>query len=109
MGSQLVIDAEMEFQGSVSGGCVESAVLFEAADAMADGKCRILNFGVSDDSAFEVGLACGGEIDVMVEPLDVGQGLKIEELRALVAARAARAPVGDRDGRHHHHADSRGL
>ena len=93
VGSQLVIDGDMAFQGSVSGGCVESAVLFEAVEAMKDGKCRILSFGVSDESAFEVGLACGGEIEVMVEPIGVGQGPSVEELRALVAARAARAPV----------------
>ena len=93
VGSQLVIDGEMGFQGSVSGGCVESAVLFEAADAMRDGKCRILAFGVSDESAFEVGLACGGEIEVMVEPVGVGEGPSLDDVRALVAARANRAPV----------------
>ena len=93
VGSQLVIDGEMAFQGSVSGGCVESAVLFEAVEAMQDGTCRTLAFGVSDESAFEVGLACGGEIEVMVEPVGVGQGPSLEELRALVKARAAREPV----------------
>ena len=93
VGAQLVIDGEMAFEGSVSGGCVESAVIFEAVEAMRDGTCRILSFGVSDDSAFEVGLACGGEIEVMVEPVGHGQGPTVEELRALVAARAARRPV----------------
>lgn len=93
VGSQLVIDRDMAFQGSVSGGCVESAVLFEAVEAMNDGTCRILAFGVSDESAFEVGLACGGEIEVMVEPVGVGQGPSIDELAALVAARADREPV----------------
>ncbi len=93
VGSQLVVDQDMAFQGSVSGGCVESAVLFEATEAMQDGKCRMLNFGVSDESAFEVGLACGGEIEVMVEPLGMGQGPSLEELQSLVTARAAREPV----------------
>ncbi|NNE79579.1 MAG: XdhC family protein [Silicimonas sp.] len=93
VGAQLVIDDQMAFHGSVSGGCVESAVLFEAADAMKDGVCRILSFGVSDESAFEVGLACGGEIEIMVEPVGVGQGPSIDELRALVSARANRQPV----------------
>lgn len=93
VGAQLVIDADMAFEGSVSGGCVESAVIFEAVEAMRDGVCRVLSFGVSDDSAFEVGLACGGEIEVMVEPVGVGQGPAVEDLRALVAARAARRPV----------------
>ena len=93
VGSQLLIDREMNFQGSVSGGCVESAVLFEAVEAMSDGTCRLLNFGVSDESAFEVGLACGGEIEVMVEPVGIGQGPSVEDLRAVVAARASRNPV----------------
>lgn len=93
VGAQLVIDSEMAFEGSVSGGCVESAVIFEAVEAMRDGTCRVLSYGVSDDSAFEVGLACGGEIEVMVEPVGVGQGPTMDDLRALVAARTAREPV----------------
>ena len=59
VGSQLVVDEAQAFEGSVSGGCVEGAVIFEAGDAMSDGKNRVLSFGVSDDTAFEVGLACG--------------------------------------------------
>ena len=93
VGAQLVVDGDMAFQGSVSGGCVESAVIFEATEAMADGTCRILSFGVSDENAFDVGLACGGEIEVMVEPIGVGQGPSHEDLKALVTARAARTPV----------------
>lgn len=93
VGSQLVVDQDMGFEGSVSGGCVEGAVITEALDAMTDGKCRVLSFGVSDDTAFEVGLACGGQIDVMVEPIGVGEGPSIDELRMLVEARAARRPV----------------
>ena len=93
VGAQLVIDSDMAFEGSVSGGCVESAVIFEAAEAMEDGTCRRLSFGVSDETAFEVGLACGGEIEVLVEPVGVGQGPTLPEIEALVAALAARAPV----------------
>ena len=93
VGSQLVVDADMAFEGSVSGGCVEGAVIMEAVDAMQDGTCRILSFGVSDDTAFEVGLACGGQIEVMVEPVGIGQGPSVEELSELVEARAARRPV----------------
>jgi xanthine dehydrogenase accessory factor len=93
VGSQLVVDADMAFEGSVSGGCVEGAVIMEAVEAMQDGTCRILSFGVSDDTAFEVGLACGGQIEVMVEPVGVGQGPSVDELSALVEARAARRPV----------------
>ena len=83
----------MAFQGSVSGGCVESAVILDATEAMKDGACRILNFGVTDENAFDVGLACGGEIEVMVEPVGIGQGPSLDALKALVAARAARSPV----------------
>ena len=93
VGSQLVIDGDMEFFGSVSGGCVEGAVIHEALDAMRDGTPRLLGFGVSDNTAFEVGLACGGQIEVMVEPVGIGQGPSVEELEALVAARAARKQV----------------
>lgn len=93
VGSQLVIAEDQSFQGSVSGGCVEGAVIFEAIDALEDGTCRRLSFGVSDDTAFEVGLACGGQIEVIVEPVGAGQGPSVEALRKVVAARAARQPV----------------
>lgn len=91
VGSQLAISAAGEIMGSVSGGCVEGAVVAEAVDAMADGKPRLLTFGVSDDTAFAVGLACGGTIRVLVEP--VGQAMPVEMLQALVAARAGRRAV----------------
>ena len=93
VGAQLAIADDMSFQGSVSGGCVESAVIFEAVEAMEAGTCRRLPFGVSDETAFEVGLACGGEIEILVEPVGVGQGPTVDMLADLVARRAARAPV----------------
>ena len=92
-GSQLAISADAEMMGSVSGGCVEGAVVAEALDALADGRPRVLEFGVSDAEAFAVGLACGGTIRVMVEPLGVGQGPDAALLEELVAARADRRPV----------------
>ncbi|HEX6960077.1 MAG TPA: XdhC family protein [Ferrovibrio sp.] len=70
MGSQLVVDQDGKFLGSVSGGCIEGAVITEALDVIADGKPRLLDFGVSDAQAWEVGLACGGKIQVFVERLD---------------------------------------
>ncbi len=91
VGSQLVIDGEGAMEGSVSGGCVEGAVIVEAIDALEDGKPRVLEFGVSDDEAFAVGLACGGEIKVLVEP--VGAALPVDVLEQLVAHRAALKPV----------------
>ena len=69
IGSQLVIDAEGNFAGSVSGGCVEGAVVSEAIDVIATGKPKLLNFGVADETAWKVGLACGGRIGVYVEPV----------------------------------------
>ena len=91
-GSQLAIAGDGTFMGSVSGGCVEGAVVGEAADALADGKARLLTFGVSDDQAFAVGLACGGTIRVLVEP--VGQALSEAMLADIVAARAERRALG---------------
>ena len=90
VGSQLVVSREAEMMGSVSGGCVEGAVIAEALEAVDDGNCRILEFGVSDDDAFVVGLACGGRIRVMVEPVGVGQGPGEDLLQRVVEARAGR-------------------
>ena len=69
IGSQLVIDAEGNFIGSVSGGCVEGAVVTEAVDIIASGRPKLLQFGVQDETAWKVGLACGGKIGVYVEPI----------------------------------------
>ena len=68
-GSHLVIDGDGNFHGSVSGGCVEGAVVSEAMDVMAAGEPRMLEFGVADETAWEVGLSCGGRIKVYVEKL----------------------------------------
>jgi xanthine dehydrogenase accessory factor len=89
-GSQLVISGSGDMSGSVSGGCVEGAVVTEALEALADRKPRLLTFGVSDETAFAVGLACGGTIRVLVEPVGEGSDALPETLLAdLVAARAA--------------------
>ena len=69
VGSHLVVDGEGNFLGSVSGGCVEGAVIEEAADVLADGAPRMLEFGVADETAWQVGLSCGGKIKVYVERL----------------------------------------
>lgn len=90
-GSQLAVSGAGEIMGSVSGGCVEGAVVTEALEALQDGKPRLLTFGVSDDQAFAVGLACGGTIRVLVEP--VGAALPEALLADLVAARAGRQGV----------------
>jgi xanthine/CO dehydrogenase XdhC/CoxF family maturation factor len=67
-GSQLLIDSEGNFLGSVSGGCVEGAVITEAADVIETAKPKLLEFGVEDETAWQVGLACGGRIRIFLEP-----------------------------------------
>jgi xanthine dehydrogenase accessory factor len=89
-GSQLAISGTGEMVGSVSGGCVEGAVVTEALESLLDRRPRLLTFGVSDETAFAVGLACGGTIRVLVEPVGEGDQAMPEGLLAdLVAARAA--------------------
>jgi xanthine dehydrogenase accessory factor len=91
-GSQLAVSGTGEIMGSVSGGCVEGAVVAEALDALNDGRPRVLTFGVADEDAFAVGLACGGTIRVLVEP--VGAAMPAEMLAEIVTARADRRPLG---------------
>ncbi|MEP1198020.1 XdhC family protein [Tateyamaria sp.] len=90
-GAQMVVSGGGEMFGSVSGGCVEGAVVVEALEALEDGVPRLLEYGVSDGDAFAVGLACGGTIKVLVEP--IGTAMPIDLLEGLVAARASRTPV----------------
>jgi xanthine dehydrogenase accessory factor len=92
VGAQMVVSSGGEMEGSVSGGCVEGAVVLEALEALEEGETKLLEYGVSDGDAFAVGLACGGTIRVLVEPVGAG-GMPLEMLEALVAARAARTPV----------------
>ena len=91
VGAQLAIAGDGAIEGSVSGGCVEGAVIVEALEALEAGVARELEFGVSDQDAFAVGLACGGTIRVLVEP--VGSALPEPLLAELCAARAARQAV----------------
>lgn len=68
-GASLVVTADGRLAGSVSGGCVEGAAFQEIQRARADGVARVIRYGISDEQAWDVGLACGGTIDVLVEPL----------------------------------------
>ena len=70
VGSHLVIDADGNFHGSVSGGCVEGAVVTEAIDVIDNGMAKMLEFGVADETAWRVGLSCGGRIRIYVERLN---------------------------------------
>lgn len=69
-GAKLAVADSGAFIGSVSGGCVEGAVIEEAQGAIKDGKPRLLDFGISDDQAWEVGLACGGKVAIFVERVE---------------------------------------
>lgn len=96
-GSQMLIAESGEIEGSVSGGCVEGAVVIEAQEALRTGLPVLLEFGVSGEDAFSAGLACGGEIKVLVEPVGegtgAGHGLPIAMLKELVAARSTRTRI----------------
>ena len=70
LGSKLAVDRDGAFVGSVSGGCVEGAVVTEALETIRDGKPRLLDFGVTNEQAWEVGLACGGKIEIFVERVE---------------------------------------
>jgi xanthine dehydrogenase accessory factor/LAO/AO transport system kinase len=70
VGSQLAVSDAKEMIGSVSGGCIEGAVVLEGLKSIEDGKPRLLDFGVTDDQAWEVGLACGGKVEVYVERVE---------------------------------------
>lgn len=67
VGSQLVVDGNGNFEGAVSGGCVEGDVITAAQDAIASGGHKVLSYGVADETAWKVGLACGGKIRILVE------------------------------------------
>src|SRR5438132_14384254 len=68
VGAKLVVSGDGEFAGSVSGGCVENAVVETALEVLQSGRPQLVKYGVSDEDAWEVGLACGGTIEVFVEP-----------------------------------------
>jgi xanthine dehydrogenase accessory factor len=87
VGGQMVIAADGRFEGSVSGGCVEGEVIAEAEGILADGKPRTLTFGVEDETAWRVGLPCGGKIKVFLERLEKQGGLSLLD-RAIQAGAA---------------------
>src|SRR6478672_6774336 len=79
IGSRLLITDSGEMYGSVSGGCVESDVALRAQEVLRTGTPELITYGISDDDAFDVGLPCGGEIDVFIQPLDTDEVRRIAE------------------------------
>jgi xanthine dehydrogenase accessory factor len=88
VGCKLLIDSCGNFLGSVSGGCVEAEIVSEAADAIAEGKVRTVSYGIEDGTAWQVGLACGGSIRILIEPLHAP-----DSLRELIADLDSRRPA----------------
>lgn len=99
LGATLIARAGEKIAGSVSNGCVESAVYEEAMAVLKDGHARVVNYGISDEFAFTVGLSCGGAIDVLIEPVGALHRVALEAVRSEHPAVLVRivAP-GDRAG-----------
>jgi xanthine dehydrogenase accessory factor len=97
VGSKLIVSESGELHGSVSGGCVESDVAVQAAEVISGGEPRLLSYGITDDQAWEVGLPCGGEIDVFVQRLDHelldGEGVLLTVLEGADAGRQRLVPA----------------
>jgi xanthine/CO dehydrogenase XdhC/CoxF family maturation factor len=70
VGASMIVSSGGDLAGSVSGGCVETAVFEEAQEVLRSGKPKLIHYGITDEMAWDVGLACGGAIDVFVEPVD---------------------------------------
>jgi xanthine dehydrogenase accessory factor len=89
VGSQLIVDSNGVFEGSVSGGCVEPAVITEAFEVINNGRPKLVSFGVSNEQAWDVGLICGGRIDIFIESLDVNR----EMIEKVIRLKRANIPV----------------
>lgn len=70
VGASMIVSSGGDLAGSVSGGCVETAVFEEAQDVLRTGTPKLIRYGITDEMAWDVGLACGGTIEVFVEPVD---------------------------------------
>lgn len=98
VGTSMLVDAAGEIHGSLTGGCVEGAVLEACREALATGAATVQRFGYSDDDAFAVGLMCGGSIDVLVQPFSAGRSdLRQETDQQDPIAMVMRLPAADHD------------
>ena len=91
-GALLLMDSQMEIAGSVSGGCIEGAVIEAGLACLESGVGTSLHFGVADETAWSVGLSCGGEIDILLTPI-AEQGLPVSVLKEMAAICQTRQPV----------------
>jgi xanthine dehydrogenase accessory factor len=98
VGSRLVVTADGEFVGSVSGGCVENAVIEESLAVLQDGRPRLVHYGISSEMAWEVGLACGGRLDVFIQPADPEIWRQLADLTALEEPCALLSIIGEDKG-----------
>ena len=102
IGSQLAVNDKAAFAGSVSGGCIETFVVSEALDIMETGEPRLLEYGVSDEQAREVQLACGGTVKVFVEPApsasDLERLIAAQPIARMVSLDTGEALILDREG-----------
>jgi len=103
IGAKMGVSSAMEIVGSVSGGCVESAVVQEALEAIKSGEIRIVDYGISDETAWSVGLTCGGKISVLIQPITIEpvkfSQRKLEDGIALIERRELFSLVTVLDGK----------
>ena len=88
----MLVRDDLHIEGSVSGGCVEGEVIRLSQVAMEDGKARLENFGIADETAWEVGLSCGGSISVLILPVK-DSGIPLSVLKKASAAENKRQPL----------------
>ncbi|MGB0958684.1 MAG: XdhC family protein [Halocynthiibacter sp.] len=96
VGAQMALTDTGDMIGSISGGCVEAAVIDAHTRVMRTGVPEILSFGVSDDTAFSAGLSCGGEIEVLIDPVGTDHGMSLQDLTHLTRAIQNRQSVSYR-------------
>jgi xanthine dehydrogenase accessory factor len=102
IGGQMAIAADGRFEGSVSGGCIEGEVIAEAEDVLSAGRPKTLTFGVADETAWRVGLPCGGQVKIFIEPLSRSEGMDLLQRAVEASERREGLVIETRlsDGRH---------